>query len=416
MKNLLVIITVVTSSIFQLEAQTTRVLFIGNSYTYFNDLPLLVYEIALANGDSLIVDSYTPGGYSFEDHYIDANTIAKIYSQQWDYVILQEQSQKPGLSPTSVGVWVYPYAEILDSMIHENNPCTETVFYMTWGRENGDATYCPFYPPMCTYEGMHARIRETYMELGLMNNATVSPVGAAWRYMRSLNPAFNLYQGDGSHPSIYGSYLAACTFYTTLFHKSPVGNTFISSLTQNDATDIQNAVHAVAFDSIPLWYEHGNIPMASFSYSSTGNNVQFQNHSLNSVSYSWDFGDGTNSTADNPLHSYSQAGTYTVILTVTNGCKSDVISHQVTTGVTAISEFAGGCNFSWNTTANQLIFDCDAPIKEVQLFEIGGRKINGKLFNNSNGQLVYQFEELPFGIYVMQVIGNDFRWTGKLLR
>ena len=88
-----------TLVLFAASAQVTKVLFIGNSYTDVNNLPSLVQNVALANGDTLIVDAYVPGGYTFQGHSTDANCIAKIYSQQWDFVILQEQSQRPSFSP-----------------------------------------------------------------------------------------------------------------------------------------------------------------------------------------------------------------------------------------------------------------------------------------------------------------------------
>jgi hypothetical protein len=284
---------------------------------------------------------------------------------------------------------------------------------MTWGRQNGDATYCPLYPPVCTYEGMQARLRESYLELGLLNEATVSPVGAAWRYMRSLNPSFNLYQADESHPSIHGSYLAACTFYSTLFHKSVVGNTFISSLTPTDAAEIQNAVHAVVTDSIYLWYEHGNIPMASFSYYTNGNHVQLQNHSLNSLTYSWDFGDGNTSTVTNPFHTYAAAGTYQVTLTVTDSCGSDMITHTVSTGTTSLPEVNAGCTF-YEVSDNRWMFNCDVPVKEIQVYDITGKKFSVERMNSSNGKIIFDMPELSGGIYFVRITGNNFSWSGKI--
>jgi len=397
-----------------IEAQTTKVLFIGNSYTGVNDLPGLVRDLALSNGDSMIVDSYSPGGYTFEGHFMDANTEAKIYSQQWDYVVLQEQSQRPSFSPAQVAMEVYPYAILLDSMIHDNNPCSETVFYMTWGRKNGDASNCGFYPPVCTYEGMQARLRESYIEMALQNGATVSPVGAAWRYLRSLNPAYDLYQVDESHPSIHGSYLAACTFYAAIFHKSPVGSSFLAGIPQLEATEIQNAVQAVVMDSISYWYQYGNIPIAAFSYTANGNGFQFVNHSMHTTTYSWDFGDGNASTSESPFYTYAQAGTYTVTLTATNGCKTDIITYQVTTGVSSLVEISDNCHFAFNESGNEIQFNCNTSIKEVQLYDLQGKLMNGKILQNTNGQLTFQCDKLAKGIYVVQVTGEKFRWSEKI--
>src|SRR4051812_45886499 len=77
------------------QPQTFHVLFIGNSYTYVNNLPQIVADVASSMGDSLIYDSYAIGGYTLEQHFADSNCTNKIKAGGWDYVILQEQSQLP---------------------------------------------------------------------------------------------------------------------------------------------------------------------------------------------------------------------------------------------------------------------------------------------------------------------------------
>ncbi|HRI41145.1 MAG TPA: SGNH/GDSL hydrolase family protein, partial [Bacteroidia bacterium] len=146
-------------------ARTFRVLFIGNSYVAVNDLPNQLRNFCLAAGDTLIVDSSAPGGYTFEAHSTDATTLQKIAAGGWDFVILQEQSQRPAFPPSQVEQEVYPFAQVLDSLIHVSNPCAKTVFFMTWGRKYGDQSNCAFYPMICTYEGMQMRLRESYVEM-----------------------------------------------------------------------------------------------------------------------------------------------------------------------------------------------------------------------------------------------------------
>ncbi|MBK9318567.1 MAG: hypothetical protein IPM91_06900 [Bacteroidetes bacterium] len=135
----------------QVISQQTKILFIGNSYTASNNLPQLFTDLALSMGDTVFVDSNTPGGYTFQGHTTNATTLAKINTQPWDFVFLQEQSQLPSFSPPQVAVDVYPYARMLDSLIYVNDSCTETVFYMTWGRKYGDAGNCANWPPVCTF-------------------------------------------------------------------------------------------------------------------------------------------------------------------------------------------------------------------------------------------------------------------------
>lgn len=162
-------------------AQTKNVLFLGNSYTAVNNLPQTLKDLSLSLGDSITFDSNTPGGYTLQGHSTNVTSLAKINQQAWDYVILQEQSQLPSFSPVQVATDVYPFARALDSLILTNDSCTETIFYMTWA-SNGDAANCASYPPICNWDdGMQQRLRDSYMQMGLNNHATVSPVGVAWK-------------------------------------------------------------------------------------------------------------------------------------------------------------------------------------------------------------------------------------------
>jgi hypothetical protein len=144
------------------QAKTLRVLFIGNSYTAVNNLPSQIAQLADGTHDTLIYDMSAPGGYTFQQHTTNTTTLSKIQQGNWDYVVLQEQSQLPSFPDAQVASDVYPYAHALDSIIHENNPCAKTIFYVTWGRKNGDASNCAFFPPVCTYDGMDSLLQLRY--------------------------------------------------------------------------------------------------------------------------------------------------------------------------------------------------------------------------------------------------------------
>ena len=218
---------------------TYRALFLGNSYTYVNNLPQMITDMATSTGDVFIYDSNAPGGYTLQGHSSNATSLAKIAIGNWDYVVLQEQSQLPSFPISQVQTDVFPFAKMLDSTINADNPCVETVFYMTWGRKNGDASNCASWPPVCTYAGMDSLLDLRYRMMADSNNAIVSPVGRVWNYVRQLYPSLELYQPDESHPSVAGTYVAACTFYTVMFRKDPTDITFNSTLTPTDAANIR---------------------------------------------------------------------------------------------------------------------------------------------------------------------------------
>ncbi len=230
-----------------------KVLFLGNSYTYVNNLPQLIHDVALANGDTLIFDSNCPGGQTFYGHFNDATSISKINALAWDNVVLQAQSQEPSFSPAQVEAQTLPYAIKLDSIIQHNNNCTETVFYETWGRKNGDASNCASYPPICTYLGMQDRLRASYKLFADTTHALMSPAGEAWRKSIALNPTLELYSSDQSHPSIEGSYLTACVFYEVLFHKSVLSNTYTAGVSATNVSFLQQIAHDVVNDSLSTW-------------------------------------------------------------------------------------------------------------------------------------------------------------------
>ena len=223
-------ITFAFGLVLSLQAQSTHVLFIGNSYTGVNDLPEMTRQLALSIGDTLVVASSSPGGMTFQGHTTNATTQSLIDQGNWDFVVLQEQSQLPSFPPSQVASDCLPYAQALVDTVRARTPCAEAVFYMTWGRENGDADNCAFWPPVCTYEGMQQRLRMSYLQMAQDNSAECAPAGMAWKRVREDFPTIDLYASDGSHPSVAGSYLVACTMYSTFFRTSTVGATFTSSL------------------------------------------------------------------------------------------------------------------------------------------------------------------------------------------
>ena len=122
---------VVITPLFVFAQQNKEVLFLGNSYTYYNDLPNMVKQIALSFGDTLNYDQNNPGGATLQMHSTNTQTLSKISQQQWDHVIIQCQSQEPSFSPFQVTNDVFPYAQILIDSIEANSLCTEPIFFMT---------------------------------------------------------------------------------------------------------------------------------------------------------------------------------------------------------------------------------------------------------------------------------------------
>jgi PKD repeat protein len=390
--------------LFLLNAQTTKkALFIGNSYIYTNNLPHLIAQMANSTGDQLVHDSNTPGGYTLKQHSTNATTLSKINQGNWDFVILQDQSQYPSFPDNFVQNNVYPYAETLNEIILAANSCTETIFYATWGRKNGDQDNCGGWPPVCTYQGMDDLLQERYRYMADTNEAVLSPVAWVWRYIRTNHPEIELYSSDNSHPSLAGSYAAAATFYTVMFEKNPEENTFISSLSADTASKIRAAVKTIVWDDIAAWNVGTYNPQANFSYSPTPNDLEFQfeNQSEYTTEYLWDFGDGNTSSDENPVHTYASNGTYTVKLTASNCGKEEEMEKILETELSVQESNTIKRNVYPNPVKDILKISNLNETESWNLYDSNGKLLLKGLNSNNLDMRNY-----PTGTYYLQIINS----------
>jgi hypothetical protein len=383
------------------SAQSTKhVLFVGNSYTYSNNLPLLLDNIANDFGDDLVYDSQTPGGMTFEGHSQSATLMDKLDDDDWDFVVLQAQSQEPSFSPTQVANDTYPYAAQICDSILANNECAEPLFFMTWGRENGDAVNCPFYPPVCTYDGMQTRLSESYTEMADLNEASISPVGEVWRDIRQQYPNYQLYSGDGSHPSLTGSYVAACTFYEIIWQKSCVGASFPTGITATEAANIQAVVNEVVSQDLHAWLQYGNIPYAyPTHFINNGEDLLFYAYAQNTTQYNWTFGDGGTMEEDSGIYTYQTAGDYTVEVTYSNDCHTYSSSFEVSPNV-GIEEFWNGFELSVNQ--KQLSLNAETEMEGLlYIYDIQSRLVHQQALKGYQQQI--DLMHLKNGNYILKL-------------
>jgi hypothetical protein len=215
-----------------------HILFIGNSYTYVNDLPGVFSQLACAGGHKVETAMAAEGGWTLADHIASSQTLEKLNQEKWDYVVLQEQSEMPAIEVSRTRV-MYPAVRLLVHKIEELGAVP--ILFMTWGHADGVPE-----AGILTYEDMQARLYTGYMDIARELRIPVAPVGSAWLEARSQPTPLDLWQSDGSHPNENGTYLAACVFYATLFRQSPEGLSYRSGLSLETAQALQTiAAHAV---------------------------------------------------------------------------------------------------------------------------------------------------------------------------
>jgi hypothetical protein len=405
------------SSVASQAADSLRVLFIGNSYTDVNSLPGAVSQLAAAGGDHMYYQMVAPGGYTFQQHAFYQPTIDAIAGGGWDYVVLQEQSQRPSFHDGQVANQVYPYARRLDSLVHAYNPCARTVFYMTWGRKNGDAGNCAAWPPVCTYSGMDSLLQLRYKIMADDNDAWLSPVAKVWRFLRNNNPGIELYQNDESHPSMAGTYAGALSFYSLFYHKNPELNSFNFSLSAATANAIKTAAKTIVYDSLTQYW-NGNPPLiASYTYTHTGASYSFTNTAQGSVlGYEWDFGDGTpNAFTPNAQHTFAGNPPYNVCLTVRNQCDTSRYCSviQGTTGIAGRGSEPGFKVYP-NPFGSELHVEGIQVKTRFGLYSLLGNCIAQGNLTPSQSRLV--FPSLPSGIYWLRLQAGEKEQVVKIVR
>jgi hypothetical protein len=411
MKKVLFPLLLSLASTMSLQAKTVRALFLGNSYTDVNNLPEIVKQLAISTGDTLIYSKYTPGGYRFSQHRTDQTSLNLIAQGDWDYVILQEQSQLPSFPDHQVITQVYPHARALDSLIHISNPCATTMFYMTWGRKNGDASNCPFVPEVCTYEGMDSMLQLRYTIMAEQNEAAIAPVAKVWRHLRNNNPNIELYTADESHPSAEGSYAAACTFFATMFQKNPALSTYNFGLNADVAQTIRAVSKFVVFDTLTHWYRFAEVPVADFSSTINGASVTFTNTSIFADEYEWDFGDGNQSNVENPSHTYAQTGIYTVKLTAKEADCSirSIATQEVNIQSTAIRQKNKDVltQLYPNPASKEITLESSGSITTARIIDILGRMQDASLETIGRNKYSLPLNRLSAGAYYLELIFGD---------
>jgi hypothetical protein len=181
-----------------------RVLFIGNSLTYANDLPAIVEALAEASKQRHLV--YTMMAYpdlSLEDHWARGDAQKAITTGNWDVVVLQ---QGPSALEESRQL-LLKYTRFFDKPIRAFK--ARPALYMVWPSEARARDF--------------DRVVESYRLAAADVKGMLFPVGEAWREARKLDANLALYAEDRFHPSVAGSYLAALVIYEKLFERSPIG-------------------------------------------------------------------------------------------------------------------------------------------------------------------------------------------------
>lgn len=193
----------------------TRVLFIGNSYTFQNSLPPMIEAFAstLAPESPFDTESALAAGATLRWHLTQGTAPQRISQGGWSHVVLQEQSLLGGMRIDG-NVYLadpeplfFPAARELSA--RSSAVGAKPLFFMTWSRKANLAA--------------QSHLTRAYAQVAGKLGAPLAPVGVAWERVRRERPELELYDADGSHPGPAGTYLSACVLFASIFRKPCTG-------------------------------------------------------------------------------------------------------------------------------------------------------------------------------------------------
>lgn len=226
------------------DAQSTPeepldILFIGNSYTFLNDMPGTFAKIAEVGGHPVNVTSLAQGGFSLARYTEDQVTLTTLKDQGWDFVVLQEKSDIPAI-PQERDESMYPYIRQLNNLVEEQGG--ETILFLTWGYRDGLPE-----SGLSDYKAMQNEVTASYQTIGDELNVRVAPVGIVWENILRRDPQLELWMADGSHPSPLGSFLTANVLYAVIFNESPLNIPYVGD---GIGEDIANLIKQITTETV----------------------------------------------------------------------------------------------------------------------------------------------------------------------
>ena len=233
----------VLASQHDIEQSRLRILLVGNSYTRFNMLPVLLHRFAqtVTNGPPVTVESVAHGGFTLRRHWLKREAPMQIRRGHYTHVVLQDHSLRAIDRADEMKRYVERFTELI------SKTGAKTVLYETWAR----GVESPLYrkrPELGSPIDMLGRISETYDTLAEENGAGLAPVGNAFMLANMRAPSLPLYRSDGAHPTLQGSYLAACVLYRAITGIDPRQGTYTPHGLDEDEAQVLRRLAAQIWD------------------------------------------------------------------------------------------------------------------------------------------------------------------------
>ncbi len=406
------LITLLILFAFATQAQT-KVLFLGNSFTYAYNIPGLFHSLSTSAGISVFVDVNAQSGMAVADeggitgHANDPVSQAKIVSQKWDYIVVQDNqgdyANTIGYIPTSC----VDANKILYNQIKANDSCTRIIYFAGWGPVGG----------VVNGDNTQACVNRTYGNMLGLNNSIaheiVTPISKSWNAALNELPSVNLYYTDDVHPSLAGSYLAASTIFTTIFKMNPANLSYTGGVSAATAKSMRFIADSIVTEAIYLTAT--NLRAYTPTVSVAGNVLTVNG---NYSSYQW-YKNGTAVGADSGSYIATASANYQVVVTNSHGCPIRSMAVNVT--ITGVENHNKDDSFSVYPNPNNGSFTLSVHALDnsttIEIKNILGQVIYSEKLSVFSGEYAKQLDmkEKGSGVYFVSLKTTNNEVTKKVI-
>ncbi len=281
-----------------------KILFIGNSFLYNNNLPDLVNSMAEAAHIKVKIDSRIALGQSVNFHCHDKNCWAKINAMQWDYVVIQDNQRYYYDAKGLIDSFDYKNLKVMQTPLLSNNikfqdsikkliPGVKIIYFAGWEKSGGDKVRFPFDSTPKLIRRLLANVKYLNDQPGVHN--VIAPIGVAFLKAMQQRPVMELipkpddtakylFDHDGRHPGNGGTYLAACVLFATIFHQSPVG---VTNTDKDVKPELDTFIKKVAWEAVMDSFKYTNLASVTPEIKKSKKNENLLYTSKKYVTYQW---------------------------------------------------------------------------------------------------------------------------------
>ncbi|MBN2668365.1 MAG: T9SS type A sorting domain-containing protein [Bacteroidales bacterium] len=397
------IILIVLMPLFALS-QDAKVLFIGNSFTYYNDLPSILENIGSDAGYDIYAEMYAPGGTAVGDTFPIEGPLAHmdnpvvydyIRSNNWDYVVVQDNQ----------GRFIYDYGvfhpdtraieghDMLRDSVKFYKPCAHMIWFAGWALKNG-------YPPYGD-TGIESieRIWANYKFMNDSLNEIIAPIGPTWIKTIQDQSSINLWSADEAHPSLSGSFLTALNIYYSIFKEKIESLNYTASLPASTV----NYFNDIAFETVQDSMLITNLISTTPVITQSGNILSVEDAF---VTYQW-FKDGelVANEVNNEL-TIVEIGNYYLIAFDNEGCEYRSFSETITS--LKMNQFNNDhLKIYPNPAKTKIVVEKLSEVSKIRITDAFGRLQKFAIKNDNS----IDIELFAPGIYFIQVDNNTYKFV-----